>query len=191
MKKIFVVFILLAVQLGFAQKTGIKPSIKKLRNDTIVWRADSLLDKDDFKSRSKGSAMGFTASGIFLYPSENSGVLVFYVEAIFVKSKSYITKFSDYVLKHEQLHFDVCELYARKLRQKINEIDFKKVKNVQQVIQNAYAKINTEFSREQEKYDKDTEHGLNAAKQQVWADDIQKRIKELDAFSGTEINTVK
>ena len=191
MKKIFVVFILLAVQLGFAQKTGIKPSIKKLRNDTIVWRADSLLNKDDFKSRSKGSALGFTASGIFLYPSENAGVLVFYVEAIFVKSKSYITKYSDYVLKHEQLHFDVCELYARKLRQKINEIDFKKVKNVQQVIQNAYAKINTEFGREQEKYDKDTEHGLNAAKQQVWADDIQKRIKELDAFSGTEINTVK
>ena len=63
--------------------------------------------------------------------------------------------------------------------------------NAQQVIQNAYAKINTEFSREQEKYDKDTEHGLNGAKQQVWADDIQKRIKELDAFSGTEINTVK
>jgi hypothetical protein len=191
MKKIILAIALIAVQLGFAQKTGIKPSIKKLRNDTIVWRADSLLDKDDFKSRSKGSAMGFTASGIFLYPSENAGVLVFYVEAIFVKSKSYITKYSDYVLKHEQLHFDVCELYARKLRQKINEIDFKKVKNVQQVIQNAYAKINTEFSREQEKYDKDTEHGLNAAKQQVWADDIQKRIKELDAFSGTEINTVK
>ncbi len=191
MKKIILVFVLLAVQLGFAQKTGIKPSIKKLRNDTIVWRADSLLNKDDFKSRSKGAAMGFTASGIFLYPSENAGVLVFYVEAIFVKSKSYITKYSDYVLKHEQLHFDICELYARKLRQKINEMDFKKVKNVQQVIHNAYTKINTEFGREQEKYDKDTEHGLNAAKQQVWTDDIQKRIKELDAFSGTEINTVK
>jgi hypothetical protein len=191
MKKIVVVLVLLAAKFGFAQKTGIKPSIKKLRNDTIVWRADSLLDKDDFKSRSKGSALGFTASGMFLYPSENAGVLVFYVEAIFVKSKSYITKYSDYVLKHEQLHFDICELYARKLRQKINEIDFKKVKNVQQVIQNAYARINTEFGREQEKYDKDTEHGLNAAKQQVWTDDIQKRIKELDAFIGTEINTVK
>jgi hypothetical protein len=65
MKKIILAIALIAVQLGFAQKTGIKPSIKKLRNDTIVWRADSLLDKDDFKSRSKGSAMGFTASGIF------------------------------------------------------------------------------------------------------------------------------
>ena len=132
MKKIILSAVLLLTQLCFAQKTGIKPTIKKFRNDTIVWKADSLLDKDDFKSKAKGSALGFTASGIILYPSENAGVLVFYVEAIFVKSKSYITKFSDYVLKHEQLHFDICELYARKLRQKINEVDFKKVKNVQQ-----------------------------------------------------------
>jgi len=44
-----------------------------------------LLNKDNFKSKSKGSALGFTASGIFFYPSENSGVLVFHVEAIFVK----------------------------------------------------------------------------------------------------------
>jgi len=44
-----------------------------------------LLNKDNFKSKSKGSALGFTALGIFFYPSENSGVLVFHVEAIFVK----------------------------------------------------------------------------------------------------------
>jgi len=192
MKRIVAILLLCIAQIGFAQKSDITPKIKRLKDDTIVWRADSLLNKDDFKSRSKGSsAMGFTSSGIFLYPSENGGVLVFYVEAIFIKSKSYITKYSEYILKHEQLHFDICELYARKLRQKLAETDFKKVKNVQQLIQNAYAKVNQEFGREQEKYDKDTEHGLNAAKQQVWSDDIHRRLKELDAFSGTEINTVK
>ena len=115
----------------------------------------------------------------------------FHVEAIFVKSKSYITNYSEYVLKHEQLHFDVCELYARKLRQKLTETDFKKVKNVQQLIQNAYTKISQDFNKEQDRYDEDTEHGLNAAKQQVWNDDINRRIKELDAFGDTEINTVK
>jgi hypothetical protein len=191
MKKIAFAFVLLLSQVAFAQRSDITPKIKKLRNDTIVWRADSLLTKDDFKSKSKGAALGFTASGIFLYPSENGGALVFYVEAIFMKSKSYITKYSDYVLKHEQLHFDVCELYARKLRQKISETDFKKVRNVQQIIQNMYTRNMQEFSKEQEKYDKDTEHGLNAAKQQVWVDDIHKRLKKLDAYSNTEINTVK
>ena len=192
MKKVgFIICLALLANTLLAQKGGIKPNIKKLRNDTVVWRADSLLTKEDFKSKAKGPAMGFTAGGIFLYPNESNSVLVFNVEAIFVKSKSYITKFSEYVLKHEQLHFDICELYARKLRQKISELDFKKVKNVAQVIDNAYKKFSGEMMREEEKYDKDTEHGLNAAKQQVWADNIQKQIKDLDAYSGTEINTVK
>lgn len=175
---------------GFAQKKSIAPNLRKLRRDTIVWQADSLLKKEDFKAHSKGSSgpLGFTAAALFLYPGENEGQLIFYVEALFFKSKSYIVKYSEYVLKHEQLHFDIAELYARKLRKKITDTDFKKVKDIKGEIMKYYKQTFNEFSKEEDKYDKDTQHGVNPAKQQVWNEDIQKRIKELDAYSATAID---
>lgn len=175
---------------GFAQKKSISPDIRKFKKDTIVWQADSLLKKEDFKARSKGSngPLGFTDAAIFMYPGENSGQLIFYVEALFFKSKSYIVKYSEYVLKHEQIHFDIAELYARKLRQKIADTDFKKVKDVRGEITRFFRQTFADFKKEEEKYDKDTQHGLNPAKQQLWNDDIQNRIKELDKYSDSAID---
>lgn len=192
MKQLIVIlFCLFSISIS-AQKPTIKPNIRKLKNDTIVWRADSLLHKEDFKSRPKpGGRLGFASVGVFLYPSEEGGELLFYVEALFVKSKSYITKYSEYVLKHEQIHFNICELYARKLRKKIKETNFKKVKNLTSEIQKMYGKISEEHIKEQDSYDNDTEHGLNSAKQKIWEDDITTRLKELDLYSETAINIAK
>ena len=194
MKKAFALLILLATYfVGYSQKSSIAPNIRKFKGDTIVWKQDSLLNKDDFKAKGHGKngPLGYTTTCIFLYPNESNGVLVFSVEALFIKSKSYIVEYSDYVLKHEQLHFDICELYARKLRKMISDKDFKKVSNVMQTIQNMYNKASQDCFKEEEKYDNDTNHGLNAAKQQVWADDVKKQLTELDAYSNTEVNTVK
>jgi hypothetical protein len=194
MKKPLILLILLAFCFaGYSQKSSIAPTIRKFKKDTIIWKKDSLLTKDDFKGKGHGKngPLGLTTWCLFLYPNESNGVLVFSVEALFIKSKSYIVQYSDYVLKHEQLHFDICELYARKLRKMISDKDFKKVNNVQKVIQDMYNKAAQDCAKEQQKYDDDTNHGLNAAKQQVWADDIKKQLDALDAYSDTEVNTVK
>ena len=175
----------------FSQRT-IAPNIRKLKNDTVVWKQDSLLHKEDFKARGKSNGpLGFAATGIFMYPGESGGELLFYVEALFIKSKSYITQYSEYVLRHEQIHFDICELYARKLREKMINTNFKNVKNLQAETTKLYKKVSTDLFKEQEKYDKDTEHGINSAKQKLWEEDIQNRIKELEAFSTSAINIAK
>lgn len=192
MKPTLLLAILFSTLFASAQKGTISPNIRKLKNDTIIWKQDSLLHKEDFKARARsGGALGLSAIGIFLYPSETGGELVFYVEALFVKSKSYITKYSEYVLRHEQIHFDLCELYARMLRQKIAQLDFKKIKNVSLEMNKLYQKIDKEHWKEQNKYDTDTEHGLNSAKQKVWEEDIAARLKALDAYSSTLINPIK
>ena len=193
MKHLLITSILVFIALtSFSQKGTIKPTFRKFKNDTIVWKTDSLLRKEDFKSRPKPNGpLGFAATGILIYPSESGGELIFYVEALFVKSKSYVTKFSEYVLRHEQLHFDITELYARKLRKKMMETDFKKVKKLQNEIQNLFNNYSEQLQKAQNKYDTETEHGLNSARQAVWNEDIQRQIKELDDFKSPAIDIAK
>ena len=169
----------------------LSPNIKKFKNDTIVWHPDSLLQISDFKGKPKGTAQGATYAGLFLYQKEVDGNLNFFVEAVFLKSKSFVKSNSEYVLKHEQLHFDIAELYARKLRQKISLMNFKKVNNLVPTIDGMYKKYSQDMFNEEDKYDNQTEHGLNAAKQKMWADNVQKELKDLEAYSSTQINTVK
>ena len=191
-KNIFLILFLIAIfQQGIAQQSPIKPKIRQFRKDTIVWKKDSLLSKADFKGHPKEkNELGATACFVFIYPSESGGNLNFHVEAVFIKSKSYLVKNSEAVLKHEQLHFDIAELYARKLRKQISETDFKKVRNIVDVVRKMYDKTANDFKKEENKLDKDTQHGMNSARQQVWVDDIANRLTELDQFSSTEVNIV-
>jgi hypothetical protein len=176
---------------NFAQRT-IAPNIRKLKNDTIIWKQDSLLHKEDFKAKGKNSGpLGYANTGIFMYAGESGGELLFNIEALFIKSKSYITQYSEYVLKHEQIHFDICELYARKLRQKFTETNFAKVKNLDAETTKMYTKISAELFKEEEKYDRDTEHGLNSAKQKLWDADVKARLLALEEYSKSAINIAK
>jgi hypothetical protein len=162
---------------------------KKFAQDTIIWSADRPLTKEDFKVKKSSKAAASTSSGLFLHSEDKEGTLMFYVEAIFSKSKSFFMKEESlYTLKHEQLHFDITELHARKLRQKIIQRDFKKTSKVRETIQKMYDKAFEDCQREQSNYDRDTEHGINAAKQQVWSEKITQQLLELEAFSSTEID---
>ncbi len=151
---------------------GFSQANNPLLRDTTLWNRDVALSTEDFKGRRSGNAFAFTCTALYLYSKEKNGNLLFYVEAIFLKSKSFMKDSSVYILKHEQLHFDICELQARKLRQKVAQRDFKKVNNIRLEIQGMYNKSAADLEREENKYDKDTEHGLNAAKQKLWNETI-------------------
>lgn len=150
----FVFFLLFSINVS-AQLT------KRQAQDTLIWNNSQVLTKDDFQSKRNmyGSQIpAYTSSAIYLYQKEDNGQLNFYVEAIFLKSKSYMAKESVYILKHEQMHFDITELYARKLRQLIAQKDFTKVKNVVSEIERMYKRVTNEWQREENKYD--TRHNM-------------------------------
>jgi hypothetical protein len=161
------------------------------QSDTLIWHRDSLLHNEDFLSKQKGNQFAFTGSGIHFYTKENNGAMQFIVEAIFLKSKSFMKGDSPYILKHEQLHFDITELYARKFRQKISERDFGKVKNIREEFSKMSKLIFSALDREQNNYDNDTEHGMNPVKQQLWVEKIAAQISELENFSATVIELTK
>lgn len=186
MKKIFSALLLfLIAQHGYAQLS------KKMAKDTIVWRQDSGLTKESFKAKRQGSYpfAAYSATALLFYTKDKDGALKFYIEAIFLKSKSFFNKeYSDYLLNHEQIHFDIVELYARKMRKRLDEKDFTKVNNAVAEIKKQYEKTLAEINKEQDKYDKDTQHGINSAKQQVWNESIAQQLKELEKYSSTEID---
>lgn len=188
---VFILSLLICVS-GYAQKNkSMAVNVKKLKGDTIIWQKDSMLTFNDFHAKIPKGYAGCAATFILLTPIEQNGNILFSVQAVFMKSKSACTNTSGYILKHEQLHFDICELYARKLRQMMAETDFTKVKNIQPEVQKMYNKVSNECEKTQQKYDNDTNHGENPAKQKVWDNDIANQLAALDKYSDINVDVTK
>ena len=88
---------------------------------------------------------------------------------------------TDYLLKHEQTHFDIYEVNARKLRE---ELQTKKLtpKNAQDVLNRLVDKYQELNIKTQERYDSETEHSIKEAKQKKWNDKIAAELEELSAY---------
>jgi hypothetical protein len=186
MKKYFIIIIAF-----FFIKNNYAQSLKKLAGDTIVWSANYQLQQADFKSKPRGKGAGATVSGIYFHAKEVSGEVIFVVENFFVKSKSFLREESAYVLKHEQVHFDIGEVHARKFRQRLSLKDFSKVKDIMTEVRKIYDRTVAESNREQNTYDDFTEHGRNPARQKIWNEKVAAELKELDAYSSTDVNITK
>jgi len=186
MKKVFL-FILLSIFFvtGFSQKKS------KLLQDTVVWRPDVPLKRSDYKGKPTGKLAGGAYTALLIYTKEEDAQINFVVEAIFVRKKSFIRDSSEYIMKHEQGHFDLCELYARKLREKISNTNFLKVKNIKEKIQSLYNETIRDLRKENEMYDEDTEHSQNMVKQTKWNEDIIRQLDSLDTYNSTEVEVNK
>ncbi len=185
MQKTFIYLILTLLTL-----TGFSQNKTKMLQDTLIWSSDYELSKSDFQAKAKKGYAGMALTFIYLYTKEENGDIVFVVEAVLSKSKSFLSGDSDYEFKHEKGHFDLCEVYARKLRQKIIKKNFLKVKNIRKEITDMYKQINEDLKDEQEKYDTQTEHSMNMAQQKKWIDKIATELKELDEYSDTIVSVV-
>lgn len=158
-------------------------------NDSLQWKENYKLTWKDFKAEpsSEVDAVALTVSGIsFSYSlSQNENEDYTYqtfVEAHFYPEKSwYKTEVSNnHILLHEQLHFDLTELYARKLRKRITETTFtKQIRSELNLLNDA---INEELEIAQNKYDFETNHSINIEAQKEWEDYITGELKKLSAF---------
>ena len=156
----------------------------------IYWSKDKLLTWDDFKGKPvKGSPIAAdTDSGFELRSSYNSNdhLLVIDLQTYFIKNKSWYKpeKKSETLLKHEQGHFDISELFTRKLHENIIEEKINE-KNISQRITQLNEKYTYELHKYQDLYDKETEHSINEKKQMEWNEKIAKELKELEKYTET------
>ena len=75
------------------------------------------------------------------------------------------------ILVHEQGHFDLCEIYTRRLRTRMANFDFN-IPNAMQALMNIYQQVNNEYETRQQAYETETTHGTNTAQQKKWVEAI-------------------
>jgi hypothetical protein len=160
-------------------------------SDTIQWTASKKLEWIDFKAeapRSRYAAFTFTVITMdySLKSKGNSIDAKFEVTAAFNREKSWVKNDaesrSDAIRAHEQLHFDIAELNARKLRRRL--VGLKLSRNqYKKEIQLAYDAEIEEGERLQKLYDSETNHGIDRDAQMRWRRRIDKELGDLNEFS--------
>ena len=81
------------------------------------------------------------------------------------------------LLEHEQLHFDLAEIAARKIRRKFAETkDACAEPGRTDAFHGFIADVDREMQEEQQRYDRETAHGINAAAQDRWKRRIQQQL---------------
>jgi predicted secreted Zn-dependent protease len=97
------------------------------------------------------------------------------------------SKDSDYLLAHEQLHFDITELFVRKLRKQLAEFG-NDCEGLSKHIEDYYNRNYKEFVAYQDRYDRETKHSLNKEKQQFWEEKVSRELKELKSYASLASN---
>lgn len=151
--------------------------------DTIPWAQERKLSWKDFKGKPKpgSKTAAITASGItYSFSSLARGNEVevdFKVNAYFYPDHSWYNAehCDDLILSHEQLHFDISELYARKLRKRLNELTFSL--NIKKEVRAIYKDILKELDGFQERYDWETNFSRDMEKQLEWNKKVAESLK--------------
>ena len=156
---------------------------------TISWSESKPLTWADFTDKPvlSSDAAALTASGItfgFSLGKTGNKITDFSttVDCVFYPEKSWykIEHGNDHILNHEQLHFNITELHARKLRQKISEL--KITANLRNALNALYEENSQESLLMQRKYDRETNHSINKEKQNEWNVYVAEALKNFEAY---------
>jgi hypothetical protein len=141
--------------------------------DIIEWNEFYTLTWDDFQGQPTAESIGDAGSVVQIKakPFYVKKKIVYDVYAYFNKKKSWASDQSDLLLKHEQLHFDIAELYARKIRKQISDMQARGVNDVK-VYNAAIQQLLEESNKVDIDYDAETLHGSLLKKQAIWSDKI-------------------
>jgi hypothetical protein len=152
--------------------------------DTVYWNSPLKLTWDDFKGKAGRSPSG-TGSyiGIEYDLTNDQNSFKTRVYTYFLRNLSWSAyKNNDTLLQHEQLRFDMAELFARRLRKAFSEYKY----NPQTVavdIKRIFNKIKQERLEMNEQYNKETKYGTDWNAQQAWATKIGTELDRLSNYA--------
>lgn len=157
--------------------------------DKIPWDKSRSLSWEDFKAAPKKhlSYKANTNSGLsFSWNTrESSNGMIFNYEVVsnFYPNQSWVKEIEEveYLLAHEQLHFDITELHARKLRKALES--FMPGSKMKKELNDIYSEIEQQRRQMQNQFDKETNHSIKKAAEYKWRKFIEKELNKLSEYS--------
>lgn len=154
------------------------------QEEVVPWTPDLRLQWTDFRATppAESRIAATTASGIsyrFSAIETNGNMEVdCTIDAFFYPDESWYQPAiaNDIILSHEQRHFDITELFARKMRQRIAAFSF--TNKVKAEVKTIYGDILKEMRDFQKRYDQETNYSRNVEEQVRWNAEIIRLLKE-------------
>ncbi len=157
--------------------------------DSIQWSPDKKLSWSDFK----GTADAEDPADALTYTTHQSSFNAFgvgnrfHVESdvvcCFIKDKSWVKKGmqTDYLLNHEQRHFDLAEAGAREFRKQLKTAHFT-AENFHKEVQRITIEMDQKYKKLQQQYDQESDHSRIEGKQKEWDEKIDAMLKALEEY---------
>lgn len=156
----------------------------------IFWDENSNLDWQLFqvKKLSQGNHAAQSNIGISTSCEYNNKGGKITVRATFNQSNSWVRHdcLTDYILNHEQRHFDISELFARKMRKELSEAKLN-ARNFNAKYTAIYNKIVAEHNDYQDLYDNQSEHSIDEDGQTRWNHRIDTELAELSKYADPDV----
>jgi hypothetical protein len=157
---------------------------KKTDAEYIPWVPAYRLTWDDFlcAPQRNTDAVASTSTALGIAYQITNGKLTYQITCKFSKQKSWVLVKTPYILAHEQGHFDITEIFARKLYQVLQTYRLNRP-TFQEDINTIYESIVNAKEAFQAAYDKETDHSRNRRKQAEWLERIDTLLMQTQPYA--------
>jgi hypothetical protein len=160
-------------------------SLAQAKNEGLVeWSASRRLTWADYNAKpdlGSGAAASTTTYLGIEYNFNNSG-FSYKITSNFSKDRSWGLHKTEYILSHEQGHFDIAEIFARKLNKEMSAYRFNR-NTYQQDLKKIYESVVKEKEKMQNEYDEETNHSIKKTKQVEWLAKIEQLLNEYKSYA--------
>ena len=145
----------------------------------LTWPDFQGTPNDNVSSAITSSGIGYHFN---LHRTDDSAWFTFTVNCTFSKEKSWVLpdKKTDYVLRHEQNHFDITYINALSFIEKLKKLSLS-VKDYKNEIATVYRESTKELNKMQNDYDTETKNGQDKIKQEEWNKKIAAKVSSVQS----------
>lgn len=155
------------------------------KEDPIAWSGVRRLTWNDFKATPdpKSSNAALTSSKISFKYSQSGANFRYSIACEFDRNASWGKVKTAPILAHEQGHFDISEIHARKLHKALKLYNLNEA-TLAKDVSAMYQKVMEDQNVMQSEYDNETNFSRNAEKQLIWLEKIKKELERLEEYAG-------
>ena len=162
---------------GRKLSAGLLP-LQPKEEELLEWNETRPLTWSDYKASPdpESDAAASTTTYLAIEYNMKGTDFSYKIHSRFSCDKSWGLHKTDYILSHEQGHFDIAEVYARLLHKKMSAYKFD-TKTYRKDLKKIYEDVVKAKEEMQENYDKETNHSIYRAKQAEWLERIALTLK--------------